>query len=525
MPVCVIQELLPAIVCQQAGTMNILMQVHHGTDQHCALSAHKRTIVKLLNFLARSMYAVLLLVLSITPSHGADPITLPDMGDPSSTEVSPDEEHRLGENLMRWLRRNELIVTDPLIRSYIHSLGYQLVANSDNSSGSFSFFVVKDPSINAFAAPGGFIGVHTGLILTTESESELAAVLAHEVAHITQKHLARTYESAKKQQLTTAVALLAAILIGQNVDQLTEAAIATSVAANAQLQINFTRANEQEADYIGISTLANAGFDPQGMPSFFERMHKASKLYGTALPEFLSTHPVTVNRIAESRSRARATDIKPGKSNSLYPFIKARIEVQKATDIQQFIRDSIRTQKSATDKAVHQYTQAIAYLKAGQAEQAMIAITPLINSDAESILYRIAQAEIQQAQGQDRQARENFRTLLNLYPYSYPITVHYARNLLLSMQYPLAYKLLQDYRHNRDSDALILDLLSQAASNTGRTAEAYLYLAEHDFLNGDTRSAITHLNTAAAIKGNDYYLSAQIEAKLKEYKQIALLEK
>ena len=125
----------------------------------------------------------------------------------------------------------------------------------------------------------------------------------------------------------------------------------------------------------------------------------------------------------------------------------------------------------------------------------------------------------------EKRARENFRTLLNLYPYSYAITVHYARNLLLSGQSSLAYSLLQDYRRNRDSDILILDLLAKAASNTGKTAEAYLYLAEHDFLNGDTRTAISHLKTAASIKGIDYYLSSQIDAKLKEYKQIALLEK
>ncbi len=471
------------------------------------------------------LVVVLLGLLSIVPAHAAGAIALPDMGDSSSTELGPEDEVRLGENLMRWLRRNDLIETDPLIQSYIHSLGYQLVANSDNSSQSFTFFVVKDPSINAFAAPGGFVGMHTGLILTTENEHELAAVLAHEVAHITQKHMARTYESAKKQQLTTAVALLAAILIGQNVEQLTEAAIATSVAANAQLQINFTRANEQEADYIGISTLADAGFDPQGMPSFFERMQKASKLYGTALPEFLSTHPVTVNRIAESRSRARTMNTKLQKGGTQYAFIKARIQVQKATDIRQFIADTMRAHKPGDNKAVYQYTLASAYLKAAQAKKAMNALTPLIKANPENIIYRITEAEIQQSLGQGKNANNNFKSLLNLYPYSYPITIHYARNLLQNGQHQQAYALLQDYRRNRDNSTLVLDLLSKAASNTGRKAEAYLYLAEHEFLDGDTRTAISHLKTAASIKNNDYYLSSQIDAKLKEYKQIALLEK
>ncbi len=475
--------------------------------------------------MSRYLVLFLAIVLLSSPSYGVESISLPEMGDPSTAEVTPDEERRLGESLMRWLRQNDLIESDPLTQSYIHSLGYQLVANSDETNQPYTFFVVKEPSINAFAAPGGFIGIHTGLILTSESESELAGVMAHEIAHITQKHMTRTYDSAKKHQLTTAVALLAAILIGQNVEQLTEAAIATSVAANAQLQINFTRAHEQEADYLGIKTLANAGFDPEGMPSFFERMQKASKLYGTALPEFLSTHPVTVNRIAESRSRARNMVVKSVKSNKLYPYIKARIMVQKASDIQLFIRELKQTQSSSTDRSVYLYTLAIAYLRAEQASSAEAAILPLIKTDPESILYRIAQAEIQHAMGKNEMALENFKSLLSLYPYSNAITVHYAQFLLAIEKNELAYATLQDYRHNRDTDTLILKLLSQAASKIGKTAEAYLYLAEHDFLNGSTRDAITLLNTASKIKGNDYYLSSQIDAKLQQYKTIALLEK
>jgi len=476
-------------------------------------------------FLLRYLVILIATFILAPTSYGAESILLPEMGDPSTAEVTPDDERRLGESLMRFLRQNDLIENDPLAQSYIHSLGYQLVANSDETSQPYTFFVVKDSSINAFAAPGGFIGIHTGLILTSETESELAGVLAHEIAHITQKHMTRTYDSAKKHQLTTAVALLAAILIGQNVDQLTEAAIATSVAANAQLQINFTRAHEKEADYLGIKTLANAGFDPEGMPSFFERMQKASKLYGTALPEFLSTHPVTVNRIAESRSRARNIPVKSVTANKLYPFIKARLKVMKASDIHQFIREHHQSKTKDTDLPVYLYTQAIAYLRAEQAIKASNAIEPLVKDNPENILYRIAQAEIQHAMGKNEMAMSNFNAMLTLYPYSYALTVHYAQFLLAIGENQLAYTTLKDYRNNRGNDALTLSLLSQATSKIGKTAEAYLYLAEHDFMNGSTRNAITLLTTASKIKGLDYYLSSQIDAKLQEYKQIALLEK
>lgn len=475
--------------------------------------------------MSRQLFVFLLILCTAMPGFSAESISLPEMGDPSTAEVTPDDERRLGESLMRWLRQKDMIASDPLVQSYINSLGYQLVANSNEYNQPFTFFVVSDPSINAFAAPGGFIGVHIGLILTSQTESELAAVLAHEIAHITQKHLTRTYESAKKHQLTTAVALLAAILIGQNVENLTEAAIATSVAANAQLQLNFTRAHEQEADYIGIRTLANAYFDPQGMPDFFERMQKASRLYGTAPPEFLSTHPVTVNRIAESRDRARNITVRAGKPNKLYEFIKARIEVQKAKDIHRFIREYQLIKSSVKNPLIYQYTLAIAYLKAEQAPKAMKTIKPLVKSEPENILYRIAQAEIQQSLKQSKLALKNFQSLLSLYPYDYAITIHYAQHLLLTGHNKMAYTLLQDYQRNRSSDILTLNLLSQAASKTGKTAEAYLYLAEHNFLKGNTHNAISHLKTASSVKGLDYYLSAKIEAKLKEYKKMALLEK
>lgn len=474
--------------------------------------------------MSRFIHLILLLVsLSLSPIVNAETIRLPDIGDSASGEVSPDEERKLGESLMRWLRQNDLIEKDPIIQSYIHSLGYKLVANSDESSQPYTFFVVKDSSINAFAAPGGFIGIHAGLILTSQSESELAAVVAHEIAHITQKHLIRTYEATKKHRITTAVALLAAILIGQNVEQLTEAAIATTVAANAQLQINFTRAHEKEADYIGIKTLADAGFDPEGMPVFFGRMQKASQLYGNELPEFLSTHPVTVNRIADSTNRARNISKRVVKQDTRYDLVKTRLIVKKMQNIHEFIKEYKNTDKK--NKTIYHYTLAIANLKAGLAKEAQKHINKLVKKNPENIYFSITEAEILHALKLDKAANNVFKQMMRLYPYSYAITIHYARFLLATEQYDTAYKTLQVYAQNRYADSLILNLLSDASSKTGKTAEAYLYLAEHEFLNGNTRSAISHLDTAAKLKNVDYYLSSKIDAKLKQYKQMALLEK
>jgi len=475
--------------------------------------------------LRTSLFTLLLLILGLPVTAYTETIALPDMGDSSSSEVSPIEERKLGENLMRWLRQNDLIETDPVIQSYIHSIGYQLVANSDESSQPFTFFVVKDQSINAFAAPGGFIGIHAGLILTSESESELAGVMAHEVAHITQKHLLRKYESANKHRLTTAVALLAAILIGQNAEELTEAAIATSLAASTQLQINFTRAHEKEADFVGIRTLANAGFDPEGMPKFFARMQKASQLYGQEIPEFLSTHPVTVNRIAESTNRARNINKQVSKQDNRYPIIKARLVVKKEQQINQFLMAYKNSKNQLKDKSIFHYTMAIASLKAGLAQQAKKHIDLLVRNNQENIYYRLTEAEILQALKQTKQADKIYSQLMRIYPYSYPVTIYYADFLLASGQHDSAYEKLQAYAQNRHADTQVLKLLSEAAGKTGRTSEAYLYLAEHEFLKGNTRTAISHLNSASKLKNTDYYLASKIEAKLRQYKQVAILEK
>lgn len=476
------------------------------------------------NFLLRLVHFILFIsVLSLPFIVRSETINLPDIGDSASGEISPDDERKLGESLMRFLRQNELIETDPFVQSYIHSLGYQLVANSDETKQPYTFFVVKDPSVNAFAAPGGFIGVHAGMFLTSETESELAAVLSHEIAHITQKHLIRTMEATKKHRITTAVALLAAILVGQNVQQLTEAAILTSIAANAQIQIDFTRAHEKEADYIGIKILADTGFDPDAMAGFFAKMQKTSQLYGPELPEFLRTHPVSVNRIADATNRARNISKRVVKQDARYALVKARLVVKETKDIHQFIKEYKTTKNKS--KTIFHYTLAIANLKADNARQAQKHINRLLKKNKENIYFSVSQARILHALKQDKKAGTVFRKLMRLYPYSYPVTIHYARFLLATRQYNRAYKTLQAYAQNRKAETLTLNLLSKAASKTGKTAEAYFYLAKYEFLNGNTHNAISYMDIAAKQKGTDYYLSSKIEAKLKQYKQIALLEK
>lgn len=254
-------------------------------------------------------------------------IQLPDMGDSAGAVISPRQEKELGEAFFRDLHAKIHINEDAEIQQYIQSIGQRLAANSDNPGKHFHFFVVVDDNINAFAGPGGYIGVNSGLILLTEAESELASVLAHEIAHVTQRHLQRAFEMAGRLSIPAAAATLAAILLGAHSAELGQAALVAVQAGSTQFQVDFTRDNEKEADRIGMQTLSTADFDPRSMPVFFERLQKSSRYYGQNIPEFLRTHPVSASRIADTRGRAEQYDYRQYQDSSSYLLAKAKLHL------------------------------------------------------------------------------------------------------------------------------------------------------------------------------------------------------
>lgn len=473
----------------------------------------------------RALLAAVLILATAVPLH-ADELRLPEIGDSSGTVVSPDQERAIGESLMRRLRQALLIVDDPLVESYIESLGYRLASASDRPGEPFDFFVVKDPQINAFAAPGGYVGVNSGLILTSESESELAAVLAHEITHVTQRHMARTYEAAGRQRLAAAVAILAAILVGGQSDQLAQAAVATGTAASMQMQLNFTRANEREADRLGIRILAEAGFDPAAMASFFERMQRAARLYGARVPEFLSTHPVTTNRIAEAESLARGLPTAGRRDPLTYELIRARLRVLGSEDpaaAEREFADNL-ARGSFRDPVAERYGYALALVRNGKPAEARKQIEPLLRAEPDRLPLVIAAARIALAAGETERGLETFRRALLNYPNDYPLVYFYSEALLGAGQPGQAREVLSEYLRNRPATAALHDLYARAAGESGHLAEAYRHRAEYYFLSGETHAAIDQLTRAAQLDDLDFYQASQIEARLQELKRIALEE-
>lgn len=448
---------------------------------------------------------------------------LPDFGDSSGSLISPTQEMALGAEFMRSVRAQATLVTDPDIDGYISQLGARLVANSDTPAYPFTFFVVDNSAINAFAGPGGYIGIHTGLILTAENESELAGVMAHEIAHVTQRHLLRAYESANQMGLPTAAGMIAAILLGVagGSPDAGIAAMSAVQGASIQQQLNFTRANEREADRIGIQTLAHTGIDPYGMPSFFERLQQSTRLYGNNYPEFLLTHPVTTDRIAESMSRAESFG--HGKEIDTLDFrlIRARLralDTESPPEILKYFQS--RVAKADAGPAEH-YGLALALWRNNDYAAAKKQLQSLMDKDPDRKIYRSTMAQVELDSGQTDKALQLYQDTLKLYPGDLVVGQYYTSALIQAGQAAEARdQALKMLRNEHARTAEIYELWAKAASVAGPAWETNVASAEAYFLYGNLSFAIDQLNKALQFKGLSDYETARIEARLKEFKQM-----
>jgi len=475
-----------------------------------------------MGFTGRFLGTLLGLFVSLPAS--ADNLNLPDIGDSSGAIITPEQEHQIGTEFMRRIRLAYALADDPEINAWISTLGARLAASSDNPGQAFTFFVINDASINAFAAPGGFIGVNAGLILAAESESELASVMSHEIAHVTQRHLARAYEAQTKLNIPSIAGVIAAILIGTQSGEAGQAALAATQAATLQVQIDFTRSNENEADYIGIQNLSRAGFDPRAMSIFFERLQQASRYYSKP-PEFLSTHPVTVARIANARDRAANYSYRQIPDSMEFRLMreKLRVLVQPTHDLLKRYKTALENGQYNSESATR-YGYARALLTAGQHKQALEQVQWLLKKEPERISYQVLDADYQQATGNHKKALQNYKNALKLYPQDHALTVFYARSLLQLGYAAESRALLQNHMRQQSFDAELYKLRARAEDQAGYPVEARLSMSEYHYLNGQTSSAIQQLEQALRLPGLDFYENSKIEARLRILKRLLRTE-
>ena len=457
-------------------------------------------------------------------------LDLPDIGDSTGRLLSPEFERRLGQAFLSQVRKQADIVSDPEINAYIESIGYRLVSQSDNNEQQFTFFIINDPLINAFAAPGGIVGINSGVILNSDSESELAGVMAHEIAHVTQKHMARSVEMSKKMSIPTLAAMLGAILIATQNPDAGQAALMAVQGASAQAQINFTRANEQEADRIGIQMLVRSGFDPRGMAAFFRKLQQSSRFSAQA-PEFLRTHPLTTRRIADANARAatysaaRAID-----ESQSFPLVQAKLIAslyKTQRDAVEFFSHRLAGVEQGFEKDVARYGYSIALAGAGHYALAREQVRRLLSADPENVAYLLAAADIEIKDGNYDTAFRIFSNTEQLYPDYRPLVLNYANALLKAGQPGLARDKLREFGRFHAPDITYFDYLTRAEAEAGNPIESSIANAEYYFLTGETRVAIEQLKHQLRQQAPrpDYYQTERIKARMAFLEQELELER
>ncbi len=469
----------------------------------------------------RRRFAVLALCASLPlaamPLVSRGQSQLPDFGDPASTTLSPADEREIGALLMRQIRAYMPVIDDPEVENYIQTLGYNLLANGTQGSTDFYFFVIADPAINAFAMPGGYIGFNSGLITNSASESELASVVAHEIAHVTQRHIARAIAAQEGVQYATIAAVIAGLIIGTQNSEAGQAAIAGASAYGVQSQINFTRANEKEADRVGIAMLAKAGYDPRAMPEFFKKLDLASRYYSRP-PEYLSTHPVTTNRIADSRSRAEQYPYKQVADSDSFGLTRAKLNVLTSNNLPRLlaIYEADLKEEKKGDRTPALYGRALTLAKLGKHERANAEFRKLIAAYPESVRFRVALAGQMLSAGDTKDALATYEDAYGLFPDSKQLVRPYVDALLRNGQGDRALLILEDFSRLYSKDAALYRLEAEAYRQTGKTMNSRMSLAEHYYRIGELDAAIHQLQLASNEPGGDFYESSKLDARLKE---------
>lgn len=489
-----------------------------------------------------------------------DDVRLPDLGSSANALISPQEAQDYGAMMLQQMRALDMVVDDPLLDDYINNLGFRLVANSAKPKDHFAFFIAKDPVINAFSAPGGYIGIDSGLIVITRNEDELAAVMAHEIGHITQNHLQRAYESAKKDTPLMALIALGAIAAGGAAGG--QAAAATLLGGQGvlmQKEINFTRKDEAEADRTGIETLSKSGYDPNAMAGFFQRMEDemSADSGGFQVPSLLQDHPVTAERISDAKARAgaliAAQKLQPGgnlldknrwvqqtapiayvkdpttllpvkrstdRGINTYLLMRERVRVlsDDAYRMSNYYAGLIGRQDGRYNTPENHYGYALALTRSGQGAKAVAQLQPLLDKAPDNLIVRLAMADARLQAGERAAALGIYAALNTESPRNKAIGLAYANALTFggsTEQAAQAAQLLRPMLEDTDEPSLFT-AYARAAERAGEKVRAGEAYAQASYLSGRPFDAMEQLKTLLKRNDLDYYARARIQAHIAE---------
>jgi predicted Zn-dependent protease len=472
--------------------------------------------------LPRTRWPILriLLVLSLAsqPVLAAD---LPDLGEVSRQYFSDQDEQALGRAIMRDVYSDPRYLDDPEIESYLNQLGYKLVSVSSRNQREFIFFVVDDPTINAFALPGGNIGVHTGLLLTAQSESELASVVGHEIAHVTQDHIARMVASQSQSYWPTMAALALALLAARSNPNVAGAAIASTQAYSAQSQLNYSRDYEREADRLGFDMLTHAGFDPHSMSSFFSRMQRASRFYDSNAPAYLRSHPLTSERIADMEARSESAPYQQVQDSLDFQLVRARLRARESSpDDAVLAARSTLQDKRYNSEAAARYGLVSALLRTRQFKEAEDEVQILLSGpDIRPMIQQLA-AQTALAAGNATLALQRYQAGSQAHPDYRPLQYGYIAALLATERAGDALTRVDKQLERYPDDRRLWLLAAQTHAQLGHRLLSHRAQAEAAALSGNLIAAVEQINLGIKAGDGSFHEMSAAEARRREWQTL-----
>jgi predicted Zn-dependent protease len=450
----------------------------------------------------------------------AQGIQLPDLGDESQTAATPAAERKLGESVVKQIRAAGAYLDDPEVNEYLNELGHRIVAAGRDAKQDFEFFAIADPGINAFALPGGFVGVNIGLILLTQSESELASVLAHETAHVTQHHYTRSMAGQQRSLLYSLAALAVAIAASRSGSsssgQATAAALASAQALAIQTQLNYTREHEFEADRIGFLKLEAAGFDVTGMASMMDRLQKSSRFADSAAPSYLRTHPITYERIAEAQARAQGIPYRQVPDSTDFHLVRALLKSYMGThkEAVAYFDTSLAGRKYNSEIAAR-YGLVAALLRAGDYERAKRELAALEKIAPPHPMIEAIGAHLYMEAGDLPVALDRFEKALPRYPNKMQLVYDYPDALLKAKRPKDAAAFVDRQLVRFPGDGRLHQTAAKVYAALGKRTLEHRHLGEFYAWRGDLMGAATQFELALKAGDGDFYTVSVVESRLR----------
>lgn len=463
------------------------------------------------------------LLASSAGNTSTEGLKIPNLGAASTSLFSADFEYQLGRDWLKAFRGQVPTVNDPLLYSYLENIVFELVAHSELQDRRIDLVIVDNPTINAFAVPGGVIGVHNGLFQYAQTEDEFATVIAHEIAHLSQRHFSRGVELTQTQAPLNIAALMAGILLAATVgSDVGMAALTASQAALQDQQLRYSRANEAEADRVGLRTLYTAGMDPYAAPAMFERMLAATRYSSSKyIPEFMRSHPLSEKRIADTRNRAMQYPRRIRPINLDYQLMRARVTNALADTPEQAVaifRDQLEGVPRSREAAT--YGLVLALTAAGRPDEAALALDDIWSNNNDRIVYVLADAEIDLARGEPKRAADKLAQRLRLSPDNHPLTMAYAYALQQAGDSYIAEEVLVAQSKLKPNDPYLWYLLAEVQGLSGNIIGLHRARAEYFLLNGNLDAAQRQLNYALKLLNDDFTTSALINERLHDISQM-----